>query len=228
MEAIRARSLDHVALWVGDPDPLASFLCDHLGMHVIERGDDFVLVGVDAREGKLTLFSAEAPREPGLLRRVFLRVGDLEDAVAELPDDLPRRRGEGSVEFDAPEGLALGLVRADGLDYDLDHVVLRLPSPDAAQAALAELGFERRDGLLAVGDRYLKLEPGGDEEAPRPLLNHLALLVDSAEQVRGEAEQREMEIDRVVDAENTLAVFVRGPAGITVEYVEHKPTFSLT
>ena len=31
----------------------------HLGMHVIERTDDFTLVGADARRFKLTLFAAE-------------------------------------------------------------------------------------------------------------------------------------------------------------------------
>ena len=30
-----------------------------------------------------------------------------------------------------------------------------------------------------------------------------------------------------MDAENTIAVFVMGPDGIKLEYVEHKPSFSL-
>ena len=41
-------SLDHVALWVDEREPLAGFLCDHLGMHVIEETDTFTLVGIDA------------------------------------------------------------------------------------------------------------------------------------------------------------------------------------
>ena len=36
-------------------------------MHVIERTDAFTLVGADARRGKLTLFDAEGPRDPGAL-----------------------------------------------------------------------------------------------------------------------------------------------------------------
>jgi catechol 2,3-dioxygenase-like lactoylglutathione lyase family enzyme len=55
-------SLDHVALWVDERDPLAAFLCDHLGMHLIEETDTFTLVGIDAKLGKLTLFDAEGPR----------------------------------------------------------------------------------------------------------------------------------------------------------------------
>ena len=47
-------------------------------------------------------------------------------------------------------------------------------------------------------------------------------------QASRELEARGIEIDRVVDAENTLAVFVHGPDRIQVEYVEHKPGFSLT
>src|SRR5436190_675192 len=78
LTAIAPHSLDHVALWVADRDRLADFLCDHLGMHVIDRTDKFTLVGSDARRGKLTLFSAEGPREPGPLERVVLRVDDLD------------------------------------------------------------------------------------------------------------------------------------------------------
>jgi len=61
----------------------------------------------------------------------------------------------------------------------------------------------------------------------RPLLNHLALLVDSADDSRAEAERLGVEITQVKDAPNTLAVFVRGPDGVEVEYVEHKPGFAL-
>ena len=45
---------------------------------------------------------------------------------------------------------------------------------------------------------------------------------------RKEAEERGLEVQDFVDGPNTLAVFVRGPEGVSVEYVEHKSTFSLT
>jgi len=64
---MRPQTLDHVALWVADRDPIADFVTAHLGMHVIERTDKFTLVGSDARRGKLTLFEAEGPRERGAL-----------------------------------------------------------------------------------------------------------------------------------------------------------------
>lgn len=225
---IAVKSFDHVALWVADRDPLADLLCDHLGMHVIERSDDFTLVGVDARRGKLTLFEAEGPRDPGALARVVLRVSDLDAAADQLPGDLEVERRDGLVAFEGPEGLGLGLTEAEGLDHDLDHVVLRVAEPDRTYDELTALGFERRDGVLAVADKKLVLEPGGDGDSDRPLLNHLALLVDSVDEVRRQAEARGIEVEKVVDAENTIAVFLRGPDRILIEYVEHKPGFSLS
>jgi catechol 2,3-dioxygenase-like lactoylglutathione lyase family enzyme len=228
MTAIAPTALDHVALWVADRDAIAALLCGHLGMHEIERTDSFTLVGADARRGKLTLFAAEGPREPGVLERVVLRVNDLDAALAALPDGLAVRRHGEVAAFDGPEGLGLGLVRTEtDLDYDLDHVVLRVPDPGATATALDAFGFERRDGRVAVADKHLRLEQGGAGEGERPLLNHLALLVDSARAVEETARERGIEIDDIKDAPNTLAVFLRGPDRIRIEYVEHKPTFSL-
>ena len=220
-------SLDHVALWTDDREPLARFLCDHLGMHVIEETDTFTLVGVDAKLGKLTLFDAEGPRDPAALERVALRVADLDAACAALPTDVSVRREPGSARFEAPGGLRIALVERGGTEYDLDHVVLRLPEREAAMDALEQLGFKRRNGSLAVADRELRIVEGEVPETERPLLNHVALLVDSAETVQREAEERGVEIDDIKDAPNTIAVFLRGPSGVRIEYVEHKPGFAL-
>ena len=234
MSAIAPTSLDHVALWVADRDPLAAFLVDHLGMHEIERTDRFTLVGADARRGKLTLFAADGPRDPGPLERVVLRVSDVDAALAALPDGLEVERSAGGVAaFDGPEGLGLGLVEANGSsgpDYDLDHVVLRVPEPERTAEGLRDLGFEGSDGVLSVADKHVRLEPGGrgDGGGDRPLLNHIALLVDSADAVHEEARERGLDVADYVDAANTLAVFVWGPDRIKLEYVEHKPGFSLT
>ena len=223
-------SLDHVALWVADRDAIADLACEHLGMHVIERTDKFTLVGADARRFKLTLFTAEGPREPGALVAVILRVSDLEAAVATLPDGLGlERRDDGVVLIGAPEGLTLGLVeRETDLEYDLDHVVLRVEDPDASAQALGELGFEREGHRLHVAGQWVTLEGGGEPEGERPLLNHLAVLVDSAEAVEREVRSSGAEIADVVDAANTLAVFVWTPGRVKLEYVEHKASFSLT
>ena len=112
--------------------------------------------------------------------------------------------------------------------YDLDHVVFRVPDPDETFAQLAALGFASENGRLRAGDSWILLEQGDPGESERPLLNHLGLRVESAEEHIEEAERRGLEIADVVDAENTYAVFLWGPDRIKLEYVEHKPTFSLT
>jgi catechol 2,3-dioxygenase-like lactoylglutathione lyase family enzyme len=231
MTEIAPHSLDHVALWVADRDPLTALLCDHLGMHVIERTGDFTLVGADALRGKLTLFAAEGPRDAGPLERVVLRVSDLDAALARLPDGLAVERvSDDLAVFAGPEGLGLGLAQVTDteVEYDLDHVVLRVPDPDRTRADLAQLGFQPDGDRPRVADKYLVLRPAGTGREPeRPLLNHLALLVDSADVSRAEAERRGVEVTQFKDAANTLAVFVRGPDGVEVEYVEHKPGFAL-
>jgi catechol 2,3-dioxygenase-like lactoylglutathione lyase family enzyme len=225
---MKPTALDHVALWVSQRDAIASFLCDHLGMHEIEKTDTFTLVGADARRGKLTLFDADGPRERGALTRIVLRVSDLDAAIAKLPGDVRVSREGDVAGFTGPEDIQFGLTeRETDLEYDLDHVVLSVPDPDGATEGFEELGFERRNGGLVVEDKELRLIGGGSGEPERPLLNHLALLVDSADEVQAEAEKRGIEIAEIKDAENTLAVFVWGPDSVKVEYVEHKPGFSL-
>jgi catechol 2,3-dioxygenase-like lactoylglutathione lyase family enzyme len=228
-EGMRIETLDHVALWVSDRDTLADFLTAHAGMHVIERTDKFTLVGADARRGKLTLFAADGKRDAGVLARIGLRVFDLDEAVAELPQGVEVERSDGEARFVAPGGLPLALVESQaGVAYDVNHVVFRVPEPEETFGALAELGFSVEDGRLRAGDSHVVLERGDPGHGERPLLNHLGLRVESAEDHIEEARRRGLEIADIVDAANTYAVFVWGPAGIKLEYVEHKPTFSLT
>src|SRR5256885_10711481 len=128
--------LDHVAYWLAEREPVADFLTSHLGMHVIEHTDKFTLLGSNARRGKLTLFAAEGPRERGALEHVALRVSDLEEALAALPEGITLdRRREDEAYFDVSEGVRLGLVGAPtDVEYDLDHVALRSADPEATAA----------------------------------------------------------------------------------------------
>jgi len=233
---VRPLTLDHVAYWLADRDAVADFAVRHLGMHVIDRTDAFTLVGADARRGKLTLFAAEGPRERGALEHVALRVRDLEQALAALPDGLAvERRREGDAYFELGEGVVLGLVEAEiDLDYDLDHVTLRSADPQATAAEYGSLGFGAAEPgpsgcpRVEVGGAWIELQPGEPGTSERPLLNHLAVLVDSADEHVAAARELGVEIDDIVDAANTRAVFVWGPERVRIEYVEHKPTFSLT
>jgi catechol 2,3-dioxygenase-like lactoylglutathione lyase family enzyme len=226
---VTPKTLDHVALWVADRDRIADFVTTRLGMHVIDRTDAFTLVGADARRFKLTLFAADPPRERGALARVALRVNDLGDALGDLGEVSVDRRPDGGAYFDVAEGLRLGLVEAEtDLDYDLDHVALFSADPEATARAYERLGFAGAGpARVEVSGAFVQFERGTPGNPERPLLNHLAVLVDSAERHRSEAERLGIEVADFVDAPNTLAVFVWGPEHVKVEYVEHKPTFSL-
>jgi catechol 2,3-dioxygenase-like lactoylglutathione lyase family enzyme len=231
---VRPKTLDHVAYWLADRDRIADFVTSHLGMHVIERTDRFTLVGSDARKGKLTLFDAEGPRERGALKHVALRVNDLDAALAELPDDLDVQRTNGTALFDTGDDIVLGLVEAPTeTEYDLDHVALFSSDPEATAQRYRDYGFapaEPGDAgapRVEVAGAYVEFHEGDPGDPEQPLLNHLAVLVDSAEDHRVAAEEREIEVQDFVDAPNTLAVFVWLPERVRLEYVEHKPTFAL-
>jgi catechol 2,3-dioxygenase-like lactoylglutathione lyase family enzyme len=231
---VRPKTLDHVAYWLADRDRIADFVTTHLGMHIIERTDAFTLVGSDALRGKLTLFEAEGPRERGALKHVALRVNDLDSALNELPDDVVVKRANGSAHFDLGDGVNLGLVEAPTeTEYDLDHVALFSADPEGIAQRYRDYGFEPADAgetgapRVEVAGAFVEFHEGEPGDPEKPLLNHLAVLVDSAEDHRAAAEAREIEVQDFVDAPNTLAVFVWLPERVRLEYVEHKPTFAL-
>lgn len=212
---MRPLSLDHVALWVSDRERIAAAAEERLALRVIERTDRFTLLGNDARRGKLTLFDAEGPRERGALARIGLRVSSLDDREAIV---------------DLGEGLEVVLIEAEtDSELDLDHVALRASDPEAAARGWEQLGFTPiGDGRLEVGGAFLELREGDAEDPERPLLNHIGVLVDSVEEHETAAVELGVEIADLVDAPNTVALFVWGPDRVKLEYVEHKPSFSLT
>lgn len=233
--SVRPKTLDHVAFWLEDRDRIADFLTEHVGMHVIERTDRFTLVGRDALKGKLTLFEAEGPRRRGALKHVALRVNDLDSALAQLPADFPVERESGTAFLDLGDDVHIGLVEAETeTDYDLDHVALFSTDPEGTAAKYRDYGFEPAaptpsgTSRVEVSGAYVEFHQGDPGDPDKPLLNHLAVLVDSAEQHRRAAEEREIAVQDFVDAPNTLAVFVWLPERVRLEYVEHKPTFALT
>ena len=217
---MRPKTLDHVALWVADRDSIADYATERLGMHVIERTDKFTLVGTNARRGKLTLFAAEGPREQGALKHVGLRVSSLDGAPPAA---------------DVGEGLELRLVEArTDVEHDLDHVALWSADPEATAGEYLRYGFAeaapgpRGEPRVEVGGAFVEFHAGDPGDPERPLLNHLAVLVESADEQKADAEEQGIEVADVVDAPNTYAVFVWLPERVKLEYVEHKPTFSLS
>jgi catechol 2,3-dioxygenase-like lactoylglutathione lyase family enzyme len=226
------KTLDHVALWVAHRDQTTAILTEQLGMHVIERTDTFTLVGADARRGKLTLFDAEGPRHAGQLVHIALRVPSLDAALERV--EIPVLKSRLDAHIQLPEGLELVLVEGDTpVAVDLDHVAIACADPEACAVGWEQLGFNRVEPgpsgaqRLEVGGAFLELRREQPEATERPLLNHLAVLVDSADEWRQTAEDSGHEIAEVKDAANTYAVFVWGPERVKLEYVEHKPSFSL-
>lgn len=188
---------------------------EKLGVRVIEQTDRFTLLGADARRGKLTLFDAEGPRERGALEEIGLRVSSLDGREPVV---------------DLGEGITIRLVETPtDSELDFDHVTLVSADPEAAAQTWEQLGFDlQEDARLELGGAFLELRRGDSGATERPLLNHLGVLVDSVDEQHALVEELGVEIDDFVDAPNTVALFVWGPDRVKLEYIEHKPSFSLT
>ena len=230
---MKIQKLDHIALYMADRDAAAAFLTSHLDFHVVDRTERYTLVGAGGRIGKLTLFDAPSGTRPtpGVIERINVRVSDPQAAAARLPDEPPESR-DGEYLFSGPEGLPLALVQGEegSADYDLEGLVLRSGDPEGSARDFVKMGFAPGDEPTTVGagEYRLRLVPSPSTGGTGGMLYHLGCLVDSAQDHRREAEEQGFEIQDFVEGPNTLAVFVRGPEGVSVEYVEHKPTFSLT
>ena len=158
-------------------------------------------------------------------------------ALAELPErPRGRARREGEAYFELGEGVALGLVEADtDLDYDLDHVALRSADPEAtaSEYELARLPRLPRPARRAARAWRSAARGSSSSRARRERRSGRSSTTSPCSSTRPtstrpRARDLGVEIDNVVDAANTLAVFVWGPERVRIEYVEHKPTFSLT
>jgi catechol 2,3-dioxygenase-like lactoylglutathione lyase family enzyme len=229
---MKVKRLDHIALYMGDRDAAAGYLTTHLGFHVVDHTERYTLVGAGGKLGKLTLFDAPQGMtpSPGEIERITIRVADPEAAAARLPVGAePSDRG---YLFTGPEGLPLALVPGEGefVDYDLGSFVLRSGSPEESARIFVEMGFAPGDNATTVkaGEYSMRLKGSAPDANGGGMFFHVGCLVDSAEDHRKEAEEQGLEVQDFVDGPNTLAVFVRGPEGVSVEYVEHKSTFSLT
>src|SRR5215210_3928212 len=233
---MKVKMLDHIALYMNDRDEAARFLTTHLGFHIVDHTERYTLVGAGGRLGKLTLFDAPqgTTPSPGEIGRITIRVADPEVAASELPPEANAEPFDGEDAFTGPEGLPLALVPGEGefADYDLEGFTLLSGSPETSARTFVEMGFAPADDATTVtaGEYLMRLADtapdGGTPDGG--MLFHIGCLVDSAEDHRREAEQRGLEVTNFVEGPNTLAAFVRGPEGVSVEYVEHRPTFSLT
>jgi catechol 2,3-dioxygenase-like lactoylglutathione lyase family enzyme len=231
---VKVQQLDHIALYMDDRAAAADFLTSHLEFHVVDHTDRYTLVGAGGRLGKLTLFDAPEDIEvsPGPIDRINIRVSDPEIAVARLPAEADIMSRNGGYLFTGPEGLPLALVPGQGdfTDYDLEGLVLRSSDPEGAARDLVKMGFAPGENaaMVKAGAYRLRLVTSVVSVGTQGMLYHFGCLVDSAQEHRREAEERGFEIQEWVEGPNTVSAFVRGPEGLSVEYVEHKSTFSLT
>lgn len=216
--------LDSVGFAVSDLEAMATFLCGHLGMHELDRAPGRLLVGAGDGAATLTIVSAEGPREPGALRRLVLRVADVERAVAALPAETAVEGDRLELAtFHGPEGLGLGftLVAGGGIDYDVDHVRLRVSDPEQTRVALAGAGFVPRAEALHVADKYIALA-GSPAPTERPLLDHVAVRVASLEAVAEQARERGLAGDERV-AGGAFGIVLPGDEQIRIHFVERTP-----
>jgi catechol 2,3-dioxygenase-like lactoylglutathione lyase family enzyme len=229
---LKVQKLDHIALYMNDRDEAARFLTKHLGFHVVDHTERYTLVGAGGRLGKLTLFDAPqgTTPSPGEIERIAIRVADPEAAAAKLPPETGAEVRDGGYIFTGPEGLPLALVPGEGefTDYDLEGFVLHSGSPEESARVFVEMGFAPGDDATSVSAGEYRISLTDSAPDGGGMLFHVGCLVDSAEDHRKEAEKQGFEIQDFVEGPNTLAVFVRGPEGVSVEYVEHKSSFSLT
>ena len=125
LAGVDPRTLDHVAFWVAERDSIADYATRHLGMHVIDRQDNFTLIGSDALHGKLTLFDADGPRERGAFKHVALRVS----------------ARNGADRHELPEGIEVRIVEArTDVEWDLDHVALLSHDPERTASRTKQAG----------------------------------------------------------------------------------------
>jgi catechol 2,3-dioxygenase-like lactoylglutathione lyase family enzyme len=220
--AVDLLGLDHVALALEDPEAMAAFLCEHVGMQELARGDGAIVVGAAGERGaRLELLQADGPREPGALARLVLRVSDLRRAAAALPegtevdDDDPE-----FVRFTAPEGLRIDFswMIAGIVDYDLDDVVLHVSDSEDVRVALSEVGCVPRGDALHIGDKGITLEELS-RPTDRPMLDHIAVRVNSIEAVETQARARGLEVHEQSGGD-AFSIVIPGPERLRLDFVE--------
>jgi len=220
---VRPQELDHLALWVANRAAAEEELLDALNIHTIDRNGRHTLLGPSASAGKLTLFDAPES-EPQPLRLVSVLLADTVQGRQPL-----FVTGGPMITF----GMHARAQTRNVPQHALIGLTLRCSDPAVVAAEYASrFGFQsvtaHRDvAAVAVGSGVITLVREEPTAGDAPMLHHLGLLVRSAEDHLRHAEAHGIEVLDVVDAPNTLAVFVEGPEQVRLEYVEHKPEFAL-
>ena len=166
-------------------------------MHEIDRTDAFTLMGADARRGKLTLFAADGPREPGPLARISFHAPGRREERA-------RRAGRA----DLPASRAASAGRPGTSRASPCGSPTRGGAPRARRARL----YDDEAGTLRAGDAVVRLERGHVARPSAPLLNHLGAEGWPRPRPTDEEAKARDRDRRRRDGPNTLAVLHLGPA----------------
>ncbi len=228
MDAVQLPRLDHVAIHVADREAFAHELIDCFDMHVIEQTERFTLVGADASHGKITLLDKVdgVGPDPVPNRIVALVLAEATGSASKPPVTLPG-------------GLVVTFAGIDDLGpewtgtprHALVGLTLRAVDPPIA-AAMLEAQHDMHVGavgpdhaMLEVGDAsqdgriMLSREPWSEDRGPS-MLDHIGIRVPDASTWRARAEERDLDVVKWIDAAHSRAVFVNGPDGLLLEYVE--------
>ena len=206
-------------------------------MHVIDATERFTLLGSNARRGKITLFDAEGPRERGALEHV---------ALPRVRVSTRRWRAAGGLELERPRaGEAYFDVgaRACGSGSSRRRPTSTTTSttsrssranPEETAGEYGSLGFApRRAGpsgapRVEVGGAWVEFQPAS---RARRTSRCSTTSPSSSSRPTSTSPPRTTSASRSTTSSTPrtrYAVFLWGPERVRIEYVEHKPTFSLT
>ena len=169
MSPLQPRTLDHVAFWVAERDPIVERCIGWLGMHVIDRQESFTLLGAERPTASSRCLTHRGHASRGCLGMSVFVSRDLAAARARLPPRTPEL-------FDLGEGILARLVGGPQRGRDrLRPRVAQLSRSRRRRGRLRAARTASRDGArFEVGGASIELEPGAPVETARPLLNHLA------------------------------------------------------
>ena len=225
---MKIESLDHVALWVADRDR-ARRVPHRARRHARDRAHR----QVHDRRRRRPPRQAHAVRRrgtsssPARSRESCCACADLEQALADLPADLdvPARDRTRRLHWTGAAGPRAGPGGGRRL-----RPRPRRPRASATRTPPSPSWPSSASWPRTAGYAPARRTSSCSRQRPateRPLLNHLGLRVESADEHIDEARDARLEIADVVDAANTYALFVWGPERVKLEYVEHKASFSL-
>lgn len=223
MSDLGERTLDHVALRVADRTAATEELVEEFDLHVIEQTERFTLLGARDDYGKLTLLDTPDGETPTLGRIVSVVLAEPDGATS------------------PPRTLRCGLVVTFTASTAPRHALVGL-GLRAVDPPIAAAELERRHGMhvetvtpdlavlavggAAAGDGHITVSRERWDEGSVPMLDHVGVRVQDAARWREHARSVDVDEVRWVEAPHSRAVFVQGPEGLLIEYVQQTAAFA--